>query len=46
MNKSDREQFERQLVNVSQKLNEAAHEGKKKTESKTRDEFNNLMRHL
>lgn len=46
MNKSDREQFEKHLVNTSQKLDDAMREGKKKTENKTREELNNLMRHL
>ena len=46
MNKEDRVQFERELVRVSTALDTSMREGKKKTENKTREELNNLMRHL
>lgn len=46
MNKSDKIQFERELVRVSSELDSHMREGKSKKENKTREELNNMMRHL
>ena len=46
MNKSDRLEFERQLVDKSQKLDDAMRAGKKKVEARAREELNQHMRYL
>lgn len=46
MNKEDKVQFERELVRVSQSLDEATRAGKTRTEARKREELNQLLRHL
>lgn len=46
MNKIDKEHFERELVRVSSELDSAMREGKTKKEHKSKEELDNLMRHL
>lgn len=46
MNKSDKVQFERELVRVSQAQDEASRAGKTKAEARHREELQQLYRHI
>lgn len=46
MNKEDKVQFEKELIRVSSELDFHMREGKSKKENRTREELNNLMRHI